>query len=159
LTGTIEIDIDLLDVHPLLIKGIELTWDGNSVPPNYRIQYARDITQYIEAIVPDLNDVQIPTPPVPIPVPTMFTTTGNGAEVRYVKLIFENPFPQNATLQELRFRYDQGPLRDTELCQYTVVGDLDGNCRVDFSDVARMADNWLVNCLVSPPDPACEPEY
>ena len=157
LTGPIEIDIDLMDVHPLPIRGIELTWDGSSFPPDYRVQYAASTPpQYQEAFVPDLNDVPLPSPPVPIPVPAIFATTGSGVEVRYVKLIFPSTFQQDATLQELRFRYDQGPWTDTDLCQ--VVGDLDGDCRVGFSDFARMAANWLVDCVVNPEDPACVPE-
>jgi len=40
-------------------------------------------------------------------------------------------------------------------CVYEVVGDLDGNCRVDFKDLALLADNWLVDCRLDFRDPAC----
>lgn len=159
LPGGIEIDIDLMDVHPLLIKGIELTWDGNSVPPDYSVQYAASTPpQYQGAIIPDLNNMPLLSPLVPIPVPAIFTITGSGVEVRYVKLIFPNTFQQDAILQEIRFHYEQGPLTDTDLCQYTLVGDLNNDCRVGFSDFALMAANWLVDCMVNPDDPACVPE-
>ena len=137
--GGVEIDIDLLDVYPLPTKGIELRWDGSFVPSNYRVQFAGAQQQYKEAIVPDLSKVPAQSPSIPVPV--MFTTSGTGVEVRYIKLIFPSTFQQDAILQELRFRYYQGPLADTEVCQYTLVGDLDGNCRVDFSDFALMAAN------------------
>ena len=52
----------------------------------------------------------------------------------------------------------QGLLQDTEECEYELLGDLDRNCRVDFFDVALMAGNWLVDCMVNPEDPACEPQ-
>jgi hypothetical protein len=42
-------------------------------------------------------------------------------------------------------------------CQYTLVGDLNGDCRVDLFDLALMAGAWLVDCNAVPPDPACMP--
>jgi hypothetical protein len=157
LTETIEIVIDLMDVHPLPIKGIELKWDGSFLPRGYRVQYAGADQQYKNALVPDFPDMsQLPTVPS-IPVPAIFTLSENGVEVRYVKLIFENTFQQNAILQELRFRYYQ-PYQETDIYDCALEGDLDGNCRVDFYDVARMAANWLVDCMISPLDPACVPK-
>ncbi|HUS71807.1 MAG TPA: hypothetical protein VMY06_01990, partial [Sedimentisphaerales bacterium] len=64
----------------------------------------------------------------------------------------------DAILEELRFRYYKGPLADTEVCSHRLLGDLDGNCRVDFYDVALMAGNWLSDCMLNPGDPACVPE-
>ena len=49
-------------------------------------------------------------------------------------------------------------------CGYAVAGDLDGDCRVDlvdFSligdavDLVTIAENWLIDCMVEPVDPAC----
>jgi hypothetical protein len=158
LPGGVEVDIDLLDVHPLPIKGMQLRWDSSALPGKYRVQYATIGQQYQEAIVPDLPDPgQLPSG-TSIPVPAIFTTTGNGVQVRYAKLIFPSTFQQDTILQELRFRYEQGPLADTEVCPFTIVGDLDGNCRVDFFDVALMAGNWLVDCMENPQNPGCVPE-
>lgn len=155
-TGPIEIVIDLMDVHPLPIKGIELSWDGSFLPRGYRVQFAATIPpQWEEAFVPDLPDLsELPTSPS-IPVPAIFTTSENGVEVRYVKLIFENTFQQNTILKELRFRYDEGPGIDIELCEDAPVGDLNFDCRIDFYDFTLMVNNWLVDCRLSPLDPAC----
>lgn len=43
-------------------------------------------------------------------------------------------------------------------CQYVLAGDLNDDCRVDFFDFAAMAANWLVDCDVTPGDPACVPK-
>lgn len=40
-------------------------------------------------------------------------------------------------------------------CDYVVIGDVDGNCKVDFRDVAEMAGNWLIDCFANSADPAC----
>ena len=40
-------------------------------------------------------------------------------------------------------------------CVYEVIGDLDGDCRVDFKDLPLLADNWLVDCRLDFRDPAC----
>lgn len=45
-----------------------------------------------------------------------------------------------------------------QLCQFALVGDLNGDCRVGLSDLAMMAANWLVDCGLTPGDPACIPE-
>jgi len=156
LPGGLEVDIDLLDVHPLPIKGLELWWDSNSLPPDYRVQYADADQQYRDAIVPQIpGPGQAPPGGSSLPVPAVFTTSGDGAKVRYVKVIFTDAFERDAILRVLRFRYYQGPLADSEVCSFALLGDLDGNCSVDFRDVALMAGNWLVDCLVNPNDPAC----
>jgi len=57
-------------------------------------------------------------------------------------------------------------------CGYTLAGDLDDNCGVDFkdfavmaidwdddfSDLAPMATNWLIDCDQTPENPACVPK-
>jgi hypothetical protein len=155
LPGGVEVVIDLLDIHPLPIKGMELKWGTSALPADYRVQFATPGQPYQEAIVPKMPDAsQLPSG-ISLPVPAIFETTGDGVQVRYVKLIFPNDFKQDAILQELRFRYYRGPLVDTEVCDYVLIGDLDGNCRVDFRDVALMAGNWLKDCMVNPNDPAC----
>ena len=158
LPGGVEVDIDLWDIHPLPIKGVELKWGTSALPGDYKVQFAIPGQPYQEAIVPEMPDAnQLPSG-TSLPVPAIFTTTGNGVQVRYVKLIFPNTFQQDAILQELRFRYEQGPMADTEVCDYILIGDLDHNCRVDFHDVALMAGNWLVDCMENPQNPGCVPE-
>ena len=43
------------------------------------------------------------------------------------------------------------------LCPYTLVGDVNGDCKVDLADLALMAEHWLVDCAASPAQPACVP--
>ena len=45
-----------------------------------------------------------------------------------------------------------------EPCLYALVGDLNDDCRVDFSDFAMMVTNWLIDCDLYPEDPACIPK-
>lgn len=40
-------------------------------------------------------------------------------------------------------------------CPYDIVGDLDGNCKIELVDFALMAKNWLLDCRTNPSDPAC----
>jgi alpha-tubulin suppressor-like RCC1 family protein len=43
-------------------------------------------------------------------------------------------------------------------CSYALVGDLNDDCRVDFADFSIIAANWLIDCALSPENPACIPE-
>ena len=45
-----------------------------------------------------------------------------------------------------------------EDCQYALKGDLNNDCKVDFSDFAIMASHWLIDCDLNPEDPACVPK-
>ena len=40
-------------------------------------------------------------------------------------------------------------------CLFPPVGDNNLDCRVDLTDFALMAGNWLVDCILDPSDPAC----
>lgn len=40
-------------------------------------------------------------------------------------------------------------------CTYQLEGDLDENCRVNLADFAKLAANWLLDCIDDPTDPAC----
>ena len=40
-------------------------------------------------------------------------------------------------------------------CPYDIVGDVDNNCRVNLADFAKLASNWLIDCIDDPTDPAC----
>lgn len=42
-----------------------------------------------------------------------------------------------------------------EFCGYQLEGDFDGNCRVNFIDFAIIAQNWLIDCRLTPGNPAC----
>ncbi len=43
-------------------------------------------------------------------------------------------------------------------CGYELAGDMNDDCKVDFSDFAIMANNWLIDCDQTPEDPACAPK-
>ncbi len=43
-------------------------------------------------------------------------------------------------------------------CLYVLAGDLNDDCKVDFSDFALLAANWLIDCNIDPNDPACVPK-
>jgi hypothetical protein len=45
-----------------------------------------------------------------------------------------------------------------ESCQYKLTGDLNNDCRADFTDVALILENWLIDCNLTLADPACVPE-
>ena len=40
-------------------------------------------------------------------------------------------------------------------CPYHLTGDLNGDCKVDFLDVAIMTNHWLVDCTTLPLNEAC----
>jgi hypothetical protein len=153
-----EILIDLLDVHPLPIHGMELRWDGRSLPWNYKVQFAGADQKFSDAVLPKPFQGVPPGQSPSIPVPVLFSTSGKGVPVRYVKLIVQSAFEEDAALENLRFRYEQGPLQDKEdPCQYILAGDLNHDCRITILDFARMAENWLIDCNVAS-NPECVPE-
>jgi hypothetical protein len=158
----VEVVIDLLDIHPLPIKGMELKWSSSALPGDYKVQFATPGQPYQDANVPKIPDPgqypgQLPSG-TSVPVPAVFASSGDGVQVRYVKLLFLSAFNQDAILEELRFRYYKGPLADTEVCSHRLLGDLDHNCRINFFDVALMAGHWLVDCHLNPQNPVCVPE-
>jgi hypothetical protein len=40
-------------------------------------------------------------------------------------------------------------------CPYRIAGDTNGDCKVDLTDFAGFADNWLVDCDKDPNDFGC----
>ncbi len=44
---------------------------------------------------------------------------------------------------------------NAEVCHYKLASDSNGDCKVDLSDVAQMAQDWLVDCGITPGDPQC----
>jgi hypothetical protein len=44
-----------------------------------------------------------------------------------------------------------------QTCQYKLLGDMDGNCKIDFRDFGLMAYSWLMNCHENPSDHRCIP--
>ena len=44
-----------------------------------------------------------------------------------------------------------------EVCHYRLAGDVNSDCKVDLADIALTARSWLIDCDVTPGDPACFP--
>ncbi len=44
-----------------------------------------------------------------------------------------------------------------EVCHYRLVGDMNGDCILNVSDIGILADGWLVNCQVDPSPDSCIP--
>ena len=110
-----ELEIDLLEVHPIPIRGIELVWDGSFIPSNYIVQFGGADQQYQDATTLDLTNANLPYQSPTMRIPAMFTDSGTGVAVGYVRLIFpEGTFQQDAKLLELRFFYEESPWEDTE---------------------------------------------
>ncbi len=43
-------------------------------------------------------------------------------------------------------------------CLYDLKGDVDNDCKVDFFDFTMTAANWLIDCDLTPGNPACIPK-
>jgi hypothetical protein len=115
LSDKVEILIDLLDVHPLPIRGVELRWRSGFLPQNYKVQFAGANQSYKDAMIPDLSNVIPLQESSCMSIPAVFARSETGVEVRYIKLIFPKAsFQKEATVEELRFVYDQGPWEDAE---------------------------------------------
>jgi len=116
LTEEVEIIIDLLYGYPVPIRGIEIRWDGGSLPLGYSVEFAGADGEYHEAVVPDLSLLgQFQFHPKEYPVSCTFDPGGAVDAVRFVKVIFpEGTFAADAVLKELRFRYDTGSPEDAQ---------------------------------------------
>jgi hypothetical protein len=110
--GPVTVGVDLLDVHPLPVTGIVLTWAPGFFPKAFDVRFSEDGEKYANAVVPDLSNA-VGRAGVPMMVPVAFTTTGKGVPVRYVEFAFPGgAFPSKATLREIAFRYEDGPWAD-----------------------------------------------
>jgi alpha-tubulin suppressor-like RCC1 family protein len=45
-----------------------------------------------------------------------------------------------------------------QICEYSLFGDVNNDCKVDFYDFAQMASNWMIDCFDDPENPACVPK-
>lgn len=109
----VEITVDLLQDHPLLLKGIVLCWEG-ALPVGYSVRYAADGQRYQEVSPPGIGSLSR----LPQQLDTVLTPISFGEESSRVRMI-QLCFPQGslsgeAKLTELRFIYDWGPDKDAE---------------------------------------------
>ncbi|UCE19473.1 MAG: hypothetical protein JSV84_03765 [Gemmatimonadota bacterium] len=133
------VEIDLVEDHPLPVKGIVLGWNSEFIPDGYSLRWASAGGRYNEAPVPTLAGMAPPDDPGIVPVPIMFHNPG--VSVRYVLLLFPyNTFADTASLEEIRFLYDWGP--DTDATSNSLVGACclpDGRC---MTVTERMCDTY-----------------
>ncbi|UCF09458.1 MAG: hypothetical protein JSW65_05170 [Candidatus Bipolaricaulota bacterium] len=110
-----EIMIDLVQEHPLPLKGLVLRWAG-SWPRSFEIHLAR-ANQRAPSItrMPDLSGLNLPTSlPRTMAIPVSFGK--ESVSVRTLKLVFPpDAFAASAKLVEIQFLYDCGPTQDAEL--------------------------------------------
>ena len=108
-----EITIDLLQNHPLLVRGIVLSWEG-TVPMSFSVRYAANGEDYQEAHTPQTAfSSRMTQLPNDVLIPISFGE--NGARVRRIQLHFpQGSLLGEAVLTELRFLYNWGPDRDAE---------------------------------------------
>jgi|LGVE01.1.fsa_nt_gb hypothetical protein len=110
----VEITIDLLDEHPLPIKGIVLNWGEGSKPQGYSVQWSGADGRFQDGAVPKFDIGNLPKKSKLV-LPVSVKLSESGAAVRYVKLSFPpRTFTGKARLEELRFIYDWGPGKDAE---------------------------------------------
>ena len=106
-----EVEIDLLDVHPLSVARLFLLWSGTELPQGYRVLYADGTREYRDAFVPDLEEGAMTFTQdgrAAMPVPVSLGT--EGALVRYVKLSFPPGSLRGVkALEDLRFEFVWGP--------------------------------------------------
>lgn len=143
----IEILIDLLDVHPLPIMGVELTWNGQFIPRNYAVQYSSDGEDYVNGRLPKLGGIHFPEQMETLPIPASFSNNEQGIPLRYVRILFPaGAFSEDATVESMRFRYEPGPGADAEdspPCKRDIPGDINKDCIVNFKDLGIMTAHWL----------------
>lgn len=110
----LAINFDLLDEHPIPIRGLTLDWSNAYVPTGYHVFWAGKDKKFREAKVPQITlDGLKSSPTMGIPVPVNF---GNGMEkVRYIKIVFpQNAIRKDAVLSGIHFKYNWGPDDDAE---------------------------------------------
>jgi hypothetical protein len=110
----VEITIDLLDEHPLPIRGIVLTWGEGSKPKGYNVQWSGADGRFHNGTVPQF-DIGNVSEQSKLMLPVFIKFSKSGTAVRYVKLSFPpRTFKGKSRLDEIRFIYDWGPGKDAD---------------------------------------------
>jgi hypothetical protein len=110
-----EITIDLLEEHPLPLRGLVLHWAG-TLPRSFEIHHAGEHQRMPSVVrMPDLRELQLPTSLAgTIAIPVSFGK--ESVNVRTLKLVFPpDAFAASAKLVEIQFLYDWGPTQDADL--------------------------------------------
>ena len=109
-----EITIDLIQEHPLPLRGLVFHWTG-ALPESLEIHYA-GANQRVPGVarMPDLRELKLPTPlRGTIAIPVSFGK--ESVNVRTLKLVFpRGAFTASAKLVDIQFLYDWGPTQDAQ---------------------------------------------
>lgn len=112
----VQVTLDLLDEHPLPILGVELDW-GIHPTGKYIVQWAGPDRHFQDAKLYPIRKESDPCKNAAEKTDEVIAHfSEQGASVRYVRLSFSpGAFTHEATLNELRFRYDWGPDPDAKV--------------------------------------------
>lgn len=127
-----EIEVDLLQDHPLPIEGIVLGWEG-AIPTGYSVRYAADGESYQDALSRGIEPVMLSLQqPGGVLVPIPFGKAS--VRVRKVQLYFPpGSLAGEAKLTEMRFIYDWGPSDEAEFSPPIVEGTERGPLSISVS--------------------------
>ena len=166
----VEIEIDLLDVYPVPIKGIVLNWFGSFFPWGYSIQWAGADHEYQEVQMPSLEplleDPQQPSPGQgpgggqgPIlnrPISISFSEPGEGKMIRYLKFTFPpGTFFQDTILKEISFIYDAlaGDAEENPVSALNPTKEVEATDRIEETSVVDVFSGDLMKYTISMVNP------
>jgi hypothetical protein len=106
-----QISIDLIQEHPLPLRGLVLHWIGGW-PQRFEVHYAGTNQRSPDiARLPDLSVLKLPTSSKALAIPVSFGQ--KGVPVRTLTLVFPpGAFVAPAKLVDVQFLYDWGPTQD-----------------------------------------------
>ena len=144
----VEIAIDLLQDHPLQIKGIVLSWKG-SIPIGYSVRYAADGEHYQEAMIPGVQPIVLSTQQVgSVMVPIPFGK--ESVRVRTVQLYFPpGSMAGESELTEMRFIYDWGPSDEAEFNPIIEGASVNGPLSISVSASASTVDHLTLSHILT----------
>jgi hypothetical protein len=82
----------------------------------------------------------------------------NGSTIPATTLVTSDYFSGKVALYDFSGQTFDNFVLTPSVCHFNLVGDLNGDCKVDFMDFAIMANNWLVDCNADPNNLACVPK-
>ena len=145
-----EIEVDLLQDHPLPIEGIVLAWEG-AIPEGYFARYAADGQSGQVALPPERAFLKLSSQrEEPLPVPIQFGDGERGARLRTVHLHFPpGSFVGESKLTEMRFIYDWGPSDEAEYNPPIVGGGESGPLSVSVSASASAVNGMAYSHVLT----------
>jgi len=129
------IEVDLLQDHPLPLKGIALRWEG-AIPIGYSVRYAADGERYQDAALAGAESIRMSGQQlggILIPIPF----GKESKRVRKIQLYFPpGSVIGESQLTEMRFIYDWGPSDEAEFNPSVLGQKSDGPLSIEISTSA-----------------------